>query len=363
MLTILGVGIPLFLFNTVLTIMATFGALIEASSKSPRVVVRNAASLVFPMPESYLQKVRAVPGVVEVMPSSWFGGVFKDEREAFPQFAVDPKTLPAVWPDVAITPEGAKEKFQKIRTAAIISHDQADKRGIKVGDRITIKGRIFPVDLDLEVVGFADRKQALMGALYFNREYLHELHPPHKGRIGTIWVMAQSLDDLPRISADIDRQFRNSSDETTTETEKAFLSTFLSASGGIQSLILAIGGVVVFTILLVSGNTMAMTARERTAEVGILKAVGFRGGHILGLLLGESVLIAVLGGIVGSLLAYTLLTRMVGNWMPLLRGVKLRPEAIVQAIVISGAMGVLAGILPALGAARLRVVDALRRVA
>jgi putative ABC transport system permease protein len=363
-LTILSVSVSVFLIATMKSVIDTFGSMSELTGAELRVIVRRNTSLADAMPESYGQKIQQVPGVVAVCPANWFQGTYKEDKPKyfFAQFYVDPKTIFDVHPEYQVSPE-EKAAFQQERTAAMVGKKLADKYGWKIGDVIDLKGTIYPVDPRLTIRGIFTGKQD--SVLFFHREYVEEaLGRP--GEVGTYRVKLDSPDSAPRVMEEIDRMFANSSAPTKTETEAAFAASFVSMLGNVKGLITGIGLVVVFTITLIAANTMAMSARERFTEVAVMKALGFRPGTVLTLLLSESVLIALVGGIlatVGAKLFYGFVG--LGD-TPLgifLQNFKITTGAVVVALVTSALIGLVSGGLPAWTAARVRIVDGLRKVA
>jgi putative ABC transport system permease protein len=315
------------------------------------------------MPEAYEQKIQQVGGVVATSPANWFGGVYKEDKPfyTFAQFYVDPKTIFDVHPEIQISPQ-EKAAFQQERTAAIAGKKLFDKYGWKLGDVIEIKTPYFDLNARLTLRGIYTGPEE--GVLYFHRAYVEEaLGRP--GLVGTFRVRLDSPDSAPRVMEEIDRMFFNSTAPTKTETEAAFAASFISMLGNVKGLITGVGLVVVFTITLIGANTMAMSARERFTEIAVMKALGFRPGVVWALILSESVLIALLGGVVGVVGAMVIYKFIgVGDMMALfLQNFKISAETIALGLGLSALIGLVSGGIPAWNAARIKIVDGLRRVA
>ncbi|MFY9558049.1 MAG: ABC transporter permease [Blastocatellia bacterium] len=362
-LTGLSVSVSVFLLATMQAVISALGSISDVTGGEKRVVVRRNTSLADAMPESYRQKIEQVPGVVAICPANWFGGIYKEDKPKymFAQFYVDPKTLFDVHTEYEISP-GEKAAFEQERTAAIVGRKLADKYGWKLGDVIDLKGTIYPVDPRLTIRGIYTTKQE--GGLFFHRDYVEE-SLVRRGWVGTYRVRLDSPESAPRVMEEIDRMFYNSTAPTKTETEAAFAASFVSMLGNVKGLITGVGLVVVFAITLIGANTMAMSARERFTEVAVMKALGFKPALILTLMLSESVLIALLGGVlaaVGAKVIYQFVG--LGDTMALfLQNFKIDTGTIVLALGTSALIGLVSGGIPAWNAARVRIVDGLRRVA
>ena len=363
LLTVVSVSVSVFLLATMLAVISAFGSISELNGGEYRVIVRRNTSLADAMPESYRQKIEQVPGVVAICPANWFGGIYKEDkpRYSFAQFYVDAKTIFDVHSEYQISPE-EKAAFQRERTAAIAGKKIADKYGWKLGDVIELKGAIYPVNPSLTIRGIYSGPQD--SAFYFHREYVEEaLGRP--GIVGTYRVRLDSPQNAPRVMEEIDRMFANSAAPTKTETEAAFAASFVSMLGNVKGLIAGIGLVVVFTITLISGNTMAMSARERFTEIAVMKALGFRPGIVLALVLSESVLIALLGGAL-AVVAAKVIYQFVGLGEILaivLQNFRIDTGTMVLALGVSALIGLVSGGIPAWNAARISIVDGLRKIA
>lgn len=362
-LTILSVSVSVFLLATMQAVIAALGGISNLTGGEYRVIVRRNTSIADSMPEAYRQKIEQVPGVVAACPSNWFGGIYKEDkpRYTFAQFYIDSKSIFDTQFEMQISPE-EKAAFQQERTAAIAGKKLADKYGWKVGDVIDLKGAIYPLDLRLTLRGIYTGPSETN--FYFHREYVEEaLGRP--GRVGQFRVRLDSPSSAPRVMEAIDSMFQNSAAPTKTETEAAFAAGFISMLGNVKGLIGGVGLIVVFTITLIGANTMAMSARERFTEVAVMKALGFRPGVILSLMLSESVLIALIGGVLAAAAAMVVFRFVgLGDVLALfLQNFKIGIGTIAIALGASALIGLVSGGIPAWNAARIRIVDGLRRVA
>ena len=362
-LTVLSVSVSVFLLATMLAVLAAFGGTTESSGGEYRLVVRRNTTLADAMPEAYEQKIQQVAGVVATSPANWFGGVYKEDKPfyAFAQFYVDPKTIFDVHPEIKISPE-EKAAFQQERTAAIAGKKLFDKYGWNLGDVVELKTPYFDLNARLTLRGVYTGPQE--GTLFFHRAYVEEAMG-RPGIVGTYRVRLDSPDSAPRVMEEIDRMFFNSTAPTKTETEAAFAASFISMLGNVKGLIAGVGLIVVFTITLIGANTMAMSARERFTEVAVMKALGFRPGTVWALILSESVLIALLGGVVGVVAAKVIYQFIgLGDMMALfLQNFKISSGTIALGLGVSVLIGFVSGGIPAWTAARIKIVDGLRRVA
>lgn len=362
LLTILSVSVSVFLLATMQAIMSALNSGSQTPGGEYRVIVKRNTTLADAMPESYAQKIEQVPGVVAVCPANWFGGVYKEDKPQymFAQFYVDPKKIFDVHPEFQISPE-EKSAFQQERTAAFAGKKLFDKYGWKLGDVIELRTPYFDMTARLNLRGIYTGPQE--GALFFHREYVEEaLGRP--GLVGTYRVRLDSPDSAPRVMDQIDRMFFNSTAPTKTETEAAFAASFISMLGNVKGLIVGVGLIVVFTITLIGANTMAMSARERFTEVAVMKALGFRPGLVLVLILSESVLIALVGGAlaaVGAKVVYQFVG-MADMLALFLQNFKINNQTIALALGVSALIGLVSGGIPAWNAARIRIVDGLRKV-
>jgi putative ABC transport system permease protein len=360
-LTVLSIGFSLLLLTLMMAIWRNFYMEKGSDESALRLVTRHKVSLVFSMPSYYREKIRAIPGVAVVVPGNWFGGVYKDDKSGnfFAQFGTDPDEFFKVYKEWKI-PDDQVTAWQRDRAGAVVDSELAKKYGWKIGQRIIITGTIFPTNLELNIRGLFTAPQPTQ-ALYYNQKYVEEAVPFMKGQQGFYTILASSAADVPKVNRAVDDTFRNSPQPTKTETEKAFQLGFLAMLGNVKAFILSICGAVVFAILLVSANTMAMSIRERTREVAVLKTLGFTRGTVLGLFVGEAVVLALIGGIGGSVVAYLIGmgAAKAGGFAGALH-VKVATMAVAWAA--AAFMGFFSALVPSYTASRLGIVDGLRHI-
>lgn len=328
-----------------------------------RLIVRNRVSLAFGMPQFYREKIQQIPGVRDTCIEQWFGGIYIDRRpeHMFARFAVEPAKKLIMRGEMQM-PEDEKKAFIKERTACIVGRALANKQNFKLGQKITLQGDIFPYNMELTIRGIFDAPDN-DELLYFNRDYLEESLPVgRRGSAGEINILAASVDDVPRIETAVDDMFHNSTIQTKTESESAFSLSFVSMLGNVKAFLLAVLGAVTFTILLVSANTIAMSVRERVREVGILKTLGYTPGAILAIILGEAVVIALAGGVIGIVLAsfMTGVVRKMPTLMSQLQHLTLPPQVAAVCLAVAALIGLLSALVPAINASRLSILEALR---
>ena len=354
-------AVALFLFGILAVVDSAFQQGVDVAGVD-RLVVLNRVSIIQPLPLAYRDRLARVPGVTQVTFANWFGGVYQDERNFFPQFAIDHESYRLMFPEFVV-PDDQWQAFRGDREGAIVGEALAERFQWKVGDRVPIRGTIFQGNWEFNIRGVyrGRRVQDDTTQFWFRWDYLNERKTFGKGAVGWYTVRIANPDDAVRLVRTIDEQFANSPAETKTDTEKAFAASFVKQMGNIQLLIMSVGSVVFFTLLLVTGNTMAIAVRERTRELAVLKAVGFSGGFVLVLVIVETLIVAAVGGGIGLGLAklFTLRGDPTGGLLPFFH---LPGTAVVSGLVLALAVGLTAGILPALSASRLRVVDALRRI-
>jgi putative ABC transport system permease protein len=360
-LTIGSFAVALFLFGLLAAIRVGFRGGADAAG-ADRLDVINRVSLILPLPLSYRDRIIQVPGVANVTYATWFGGVYQNERNFFAQFAVDKDTWFDVYADYVVSPEG-REAFMRDRQACMVGRALAKRFGFKVGDRIPVRGTIWTGDWEFNVAGIYEgsRPDADTTGMFFRADYLEENRQFGKGTVGGDVVKLRDPADAVRVTKAIDALFANSPFETLTQTEKAFAASFVNQMGNIELLIMTIGLVVFFTLLLVTGNTMAIAVRERSGELAVLKTIGFSDPRVMRLILAEAVLIAGQGGLVGLALAKLVLPGLT-RALPMLGVLYVSPLTFATGFLLALAVGAAAGLLPAIGAMRLKVVDALRRV-
>lgn len=362
--TVLTLGsfmVALFLFGVLATVRNAMTAGIEVAGVD-RLAVINKISLIMPLPLSYRERILQLPGVAAISYSTWFGGIYQNEANFFPQFAIDKDTYFDLFPEYLISEE-QKQAFMTDKQACIAGESLAKRFNWQVGDRIPLKGTIWEGFWEFNLVGIYKGKRATddTSQFWFRFDYLEDRKLFEKGTVGWYVVKIKDPDLAVSVVKAIDERFANSPYETSTQTERAFAAAFMKQMGNIELLLLSIGTVVFFTLLLVTGNTMAIAVRERTNELAVLKAIGFSDLRVLGLVLAESLTLAIVGGTGGLILAklFTLGGDPTGGMLPVF--ILPLPEFI-AGVLVTIFVGLLAGLLPALSAMRLRVVEALRRI-
>jgi putative ABC transport system permease protein len=364
MLTIASIGFSLLLLTLMTSIWRAFYVDQVAPEAAKRMITRDRVSLAFFLPAFYREKIRALPGVVAVAPMTWFGGRYKDDRPEnfFAQIATDPDEYLKVASDKIVPPDQVLA-WQRDRAGALVDVTLANKYGWKIGDKITLLGTIFPVNPELTIRGIYHRDPP-QNSLYFNAKYLEESVSWFKGQAGWYATQVAEPGDVARVSSEIDDMFRNSPLQTKTESEKAFQLDFVATLGNVKAFILGICGAVVFAILLVSANTMAMSVRGRIREVAVLKTLGFTRQRLLSLLVGEAVGLAVAGGALGVAVAIPVIQgltrRFVALGVPL--NMKVTLPTVGVSLLVAAVVGFVSGYLPAYRASRMNIVEGLRHI-
>lgn len=364
-LTLLSIFVAFLLFGFLCTIKEAFMGGVEMTA-ADRLVTRNKISLIQTLPESYEARIAKLPGVTAVSHQTWFGGIYQEPKNFFASIPVQPEKFLAMYPEFVL-PADQKAAWLKTRTGAIIGRSLANRFHWKVGDRIPLTSPIWgqpakQSQWEFDVVGIFDgaKKSADTGGMYFRYDYFEEARQKNKGEVGWYVIRIQDANRAGDVCREIDDEFANSPYETKTEAEGAFAASFAKQVGDIGSILIAILSAVFFTILLVSGNTMAQAVRERTEELGVLKAMGFTNELVMGLTMLESCVMAALGGLTGLGAAWAMVAA--GNPAPnLLRVFYLPPRDLVVGVGLAVVLGVVTGIFPAWQAMRLRIAEALRR--
>jgi putative ABC transport system permease protein len=366
-LTITSIAVSLFLVTMLRTVLTQLESPPETPESALRLITRHRVSLANMLPVSYRAKIMQVKGVQAAVGAMWFGGVYKDPKNFFPQFSVDTDHFFDVNADMEVS-QDQKAAFLADRTGAIVGDNLADRFGWKVGDKINLTGALFVFNPELTVRAIYSKGSDDGSSLFFHWEYFNEglKSSGFEGSdfTGTFSIRVRTAEQVPAVAAQVDELFRNSTAPTMTESEKAFVLGFLTMMGNVRLLIMTISSVVIFTIVLVASNTMAMSIRERVREIGILKALGFKKSHVLFFLVGESTLLAVTGALIGSLGARMLFSRV--KMSSLTAGFVQRFDVTFGTILISAAIGLFVGVVaagvPAWQASRRGVVDALRGI-
>ena len=365
-LTIIGLVIAILAFGLLQTVVRAWYAGADATSAT-RLITRNAISLTFAMPLYYRDKIRAVPGVTSVSVSNWFGGVYKDPKNFFAQFAVDAPTFFPMYPEFVFDPE-PYQAFLRDRRGAAIGRQLADLYDFKVGDTIPLKSGIYPGNWEFTVRAIYDAKDetTITRQMYFHYEYLNEQikqRAPRRGDFAGVFVVGINEGPAaPDIARAIDTEFKNSLAETLTETEKAFTLGFVAM---VETIVVAIEGVsyvVILIIMAVAANTMAMTARERLSEYATLKALGFKPGAVAAMIIGEAFLLAAVGAGLGMLLTPVVVQAFHAVTVSVFAKMPLVAQTFYLQAACAVAVGLVAGVIPAVRAARVKIVDGLRHV-
>jgi putative ABC transport system permease protein len=362
-LTALSITFSLLLLTVMMTIWRGFYIDQGAPDSALRIMTRHRVSLAFFLPAYYRSKIRTVPGVLHVVPMTWFGGKYKDDRPEnfFAQFATDPDEYMEVAADKEVPPDQIKA-WKQDRTGCLVDQSLAQKYGWKLGDRITLQGNIFPTNLELTIRALY-KIDPPNNSLYFNAKYLEESVGWFKDTAGFYFIRVDAPASVARVSHAIDDMFHNLSEPTKSESEKAFQLDFIAGLGNVKAFILGICGAVVFTILVVSANAMAMSIRERTREVAVLRTLGFTRQQILSLYLGESVTLALIGGFGGVLVAAGLMLFLSKQHLIIVpASMKVTWSIAVVSLTTSALVGLLSALLPSYNAARINIVDGLRHI-
>jgi putative ABC transport system permease protein len=360
-LTVLSIAVSLFIFSALVSLPTVANEILGDTASSTRIATHNKAGLTYNIPIAYKQRVAAVPHVEAVVAESWFGGVYHEVYDQFPNLAVDPEQVDVMWPDWGISKEQF-EQFKKIRTACLVGGGTMKRFHLHLGQQIQLKGTAYPFNVTLTIVGRISGK-APSDFLLFRRDYLEEA-AGRPGFVGNMWVRVDKPENVPQVIAAIDEGSANSSYETLSESEAAFLGNFMQMYKTFFRMAEVLGFIVVLTIGLVAANTAAMSIRERRGEIAVMRSIGFRSRTILTLLLSESLIIGLLGGLMGCGAAFIILKIFsVGLTGGPLGSISMPPLVLGEAMVVSALIGILSAIAPASSAARRNIVDALRTVA
>lgn len=364
-LTLLSIAAAFLLFAYLAAIRHAFKLGVDLAGQD-RLVVRHRISLIQTLPQSYEADIERIPGVKEAIHQTWFGGIYKEPRNFFAQMPVQPQEFLSMYPEFILSEEQL-DAWLRTRTGAIVGRNTAERFGFKIGQRIPIQATIWPPKKggqmwEFDVVGIYDGKEKGTDTtqFLFRFDYFDENRQYGQGQVGWYIIRVNDPAKAVEIAQKVDDQFANSPAETKTETEGAFVKAFADQIGNIGAIVTAILSAVFFTILLVAGNTMAQAVRERTQELGVLKAVGFSDAQVLGLVLIESMLIAIIGGGIGLGLGWFLvnLGDPTNGALPIFFMPRL---SIILGFIFILLLGLVAGIFPALQAMRLNTVEALRR--
>ena len=365
-LTIIGIAIAILAFGMLRTLVGLWYLGVEGSAAN-RLVTRNAISLVFPLPISYNDRIRQVPGVKSVSYGNWFGGIYIDEKHFFASYAIEPKHYLELYPEF-ILPADQKEAFIRDRKGCIVGKKLADKYGWRIGTLITLKGTIFPGQWEFVLRGIyrGKEKGTEERVLMFQWDYLNETLkktiPRRADQVGYYMIGVGNPDMAAKVAQDVDQTFRNSLAETLTETERSFQMGFVSMTEAIMIAIQIVSYVVIVIIMIVAANTMAMTARERIPEYATLKTMGFGAVHIGFIIFGESVFISLLGGTLGALLTFPASHWIETELAEFFPYFSVSAKTIWLDMAAAGVIGVAASIFPTWRASTIRIADGLRRI-
>jgi putative ABC transport system permease protein len=363
--TVLSILVAFILFAYLAAVRVAFSLGVEVAG-ADRMITMHKVSFIQPLPEAYQGRIEAVEGVIDVTHASWFGGIYQDPQNFFAQFAVVPEDWLAMYPEYLLE-DAEREAWLGNRTGAIVGRDLADRFGWEVGDRLPLQGTIYrtqndgPWEFTIDGIYEADQAGVDTSQFFFNYEYLAETNTQGRGAVGYYVIRIDNPARSVDVAATVDERFANSQAETKTSTEQAFAQEFANQVGNVGAMITAIVIAVLFTILLVTANTMAQSIRERTSELAVLKTLGFSNLGVLVLVLAESMLIAVVGGALGLAIGYVLISQgdPTGGFLP---AFFVPPRDLVIGSGLALLLGVVSGLMPAVQATRLRIVDALRKV-
>jgi putative ABC transport system permease protein len=367
--TLGSVMVAFVLFGVLATVKNGFSMGVDMAG-ADRLMTTHKASFTFPLPYSYWARIRAVPGVRQVSHATWFGGYYQDESNFLQMFPVDAETYLDVYSDYKVS-EQDRARWLADRTGVLIGRAYAERFKWKIGDRVPLRSNIYrKLDgsdtWELTVAGFWDAPPGVdTQIVFFHYDYFNETLPntadSFRGFVGWYVLKVESADATQRVAAAVDELFANSPAETKTATEKAFVQAFVNQMGNIGAIVVAVASAVFFTMLLVTANTMAQSVRERSAELGVLKTLGFRDSVVLWLVLAEALIITLLGGVLGLLLAAVMVEGLRGVLNQYVGALYLGTNTVVTGIVLMIILGLISGALPAAQALRLKIVDALRR--
>jgi len=373
--TVLAMSVCIFLFCTLQTVIEAVNFGLHSGS-SKRLITRHYVSLAYTLPLNYKQKIAAIPGVTNTVMNVWFNGIYRDPKYFFANYAVEPEAFLQVFPEIML-PEDQKQQWLRDRRGCIIGRKLAEKWGWKTGDTFELESAIppyrigHPFDFVIDGIYDTDEKKypaTDLNSMYFDFDYLYEA-TKSRSYSGIGWLTVQIADpsQAGAISKAIDAEFENTDAPTKTETEQAFLAGFISLAGNLSLLLNAIGVAVAFTILLVTANTMSIAVRERQQEIAVLKTLGYTSGLVMMLILGEALLIGLMGGLLGIVISLGIVRVLpqvpfLGDVVAGFPNFGLSPQTTAIGIAIALLLGLAAGFVPALMAYRSRIVDALRQI-
>jgi putative ABC transport system permease protein len=360
-LTVLSVALSLFLFTVLQTALRELTQPVSSEDSALRLVVRHRISLANVLPARYQSRIEHMPGVEACSRFTWFGGVYKDEKNFFPQFACEGSKIARLFTEAIFDPKQMADFIQD-KAACVVGIKTMNRFGWKIGDKVTLVGTIWDCSPELTIRAVY-REGIDETNLFFHHEYFDELmNDP--GLVGTFWIKAKSAAVIPGLIKNIDDAFRNTDAETKTETERAFGLEFVSMFGNVRMLVGSISMVIVFTMILVTASTMSMSIRERIRELSILRALGFNGLHVLGLIVAESFGLAMAGGVVGCFGAWALFSHI--DVYKLSQGFFIKfevtPHILTAGLLIAAVLSVLSCAVPAYNTIRMSIVEGLKEL-
>jgi putative ABC transport system permease protein len=376
--TVAGMAVCIFLICVLQTVLAAINASTEAADPG-RLVARHGVSMIFNMPIAYKARIQGIPGVERVAVANWFGGIYRDMKDFFPNMAVESEDYFAIFPEYRIPPDQYRDYLRDMR-GAVIGTELAAKYGFKIGDTFQMESMIppyrvkGPLQFVVRAIYDADTARypnANLGMMFFHFKYLYETIQGHPrvgtyAGAGTFNIRVSNPNQAVNVATAIDANFENSDVQTKTETESAFIAGFMALIGNLAALLNGIGLAVAFTILLVTANTMSMAVRERRTEIAVLKTLGFSSALVMSLVLAEALALGVLGGGLGVLLAQALVSNLAN--MPFMGlvlgnfpGLAVSPAVAAITFTTAVVLGIAAGLVPAAGAYRARITDMLRQ--
>jgi len=360
-LTVLSIAVSLFIFSALVSVPTVADQILGNTASGTRIATHNKAGLAYSIPIAYKQRIVTIPHVEVVVPESWFGGVYHEVSDQFPNLAVDPEQVDLMWPDWGISREQFAQ-FKKIRTACLVGGETMKRFHLHLGQQIQLRGTLYPFNVTLNIVGMVGGK-APPNFLIFRRDYLEEA-AGRPGMVDLIWVKVDKPENVPQVIAAIDEGFANSSAETSSESEAVFIGSFMDQYRTFFTMAELLGLIVVLMIATVAANTAAMSIRERRGEIAVMRSIGFPARTILSILLAESLLIGLAGGILGCVSAYIVLKGLsLGNVAGPFSTIRMPPAILAETLVVAALIGLISAIVPARSAARRNIVDALRTVA
>ncbi len=362
-LTVLSVAVSLFLFTTLQTALHLMTNPPTSDQSALRIVTRHRVSLANVLPEKYQLRIERLPGVQYCSKFTWFGGIYKDPSFSnFGQFAVDADRIFKIFPEMVVAPQEEAD-FIKEKSSCVVGGKLMERFGWKIGDKVTLLGSIWPCNPELTIRGVYHAHNVDETIMFFHHDYFNELMND-RGLVGTFWIKAASAEVIPDLIARIDAAFRNTDAETKTETERSFQLTFISMLGNVKLFLGAISTVIVFTMLLVTASTMSMAIRERAREMAILKALGFNGLDVFGLILAESFGLAMTGGLIGCfgtkyLFAHVDIYKLSHGNIPLF---PVSGDTLALGLVVAAVLGLVSSLAPAYTSIKMSVVEGLQEL-